>query len=739
MKLPSILKRLLYAISVGGGILIASCEPEAIVPDDGFALYYPAVSEIAPGTDLTIVPTCYGGVPSAFSITSVSYSGTEIQTESFSINAENGSFKLSSTSSLDVGVYRISISCQVNGKIYSFSDIIQVELMKRIPDGIVVEPSFLSVGLMDVMSDSDDVPLPTAKVTTTGEHNLKIEKYLISNVYLDGVLANEYKPWFSLSEDGVFSITSDKDDLPELIAGVFTFDFKLTTYAADEKSEEGLFPDAMTLVVTSPPTALVYPTAGNRVEVNSAGASQRPQMSGSADGLQYSIKSVSPDNAVNISVDPSSGVLTFPAGSVAEVGDKYTVSLTVSNDYGTKDFDDVFTFTVIGFLDPVTKLSYNDVTGHISGVSLRNDAVEKDGAEVIYSFAALPEALSALSIDGSTGTVSVEQGTELPVGDWTVTVRAENMKGYVDASFSLNVVPNPNKFTYVRWGNNLGEEGQALLPLEKYGNQFRIWAGSQAMQVGIVASDIPEGRPVTFVAVKPQYGNVTPPTIDAATGQLTISPKGAGSCALGFAVIEVTVGEGEAAIMRKFPVFVDYCDYLSSNGWAILYTPFAIRVNPKTGGESAAPKIVKQDGTVFAGSLDLTSNMSYFNINGPAEHENSQRLSADPKSFLHHVWDKYYTSVNQNPNYGTSYPVSYWNKLSNDSLDYKGYYVDNEDGFKIKVNAEKFKDTDGNYADGAIYATFNACETGGINPQNGQGRFQANRVLIWLDPDYVEN
>ena len=47
-------------------------------------------------------------------------------------------------------------------------------------------------------------------------------------------------------------------------------------------------------------------------------------------------------------------------------------------------------------------------------------------------------------------------------------------------SYTVNIVKaatkNPNEFTYVTWGNNLGANGTALTPLEEYGNQFRLTA-----------------------------------------------------------------------------------------------------------------------------------------------------------------------------------------------------------------------------------------------------------------------
>jgi len=731
--MKAIFNKLVFLLLIGGGFF-ASCVEEAIQPETGFALHYPAISEIAPGTLISMAPTWYGGTPTDFEIYSVTYEDNPVQTACFTVDAGTGQFRISGSSELKTGLYKVSLKCKVGDASMTFADIIQIEMMKPVPDGITVEPSELTVAIADVVSTGEDMVLPEARIVTDGNNHLEIDGYMISNVYLDGVVANDYKTWFAISEDGVFSIKPDNEDFK---SGLYVFDLKLTTSAAEASSEEGIYPAALKLKVTSPPRSLTYSPDIMKVEIAAGCNSTIPSLVGSIEGMTYSIKSVAPDNTVGITINPQTGVLNFPADAATTIGSEYEVSVSVENDYGSKDFDALVKFIVIEYLNPVTKLAYDDVENHISGVSLMNEAVETDGDDVVYSFVGLSETLSMLNIDSATGAVYVAKGTEIPIGHHTVTVRAENMKGYVDATFALGVIRNPNLFTYVCWGNNLGENGTALTPIDKYGNQFRIFHGSEPMNIDIRESDIPSGAKVTFKSIKPTDGNVTAPAISS-TGQLTLTAKSVGSdYALGFSVIEVTVGEGEAAITKKIPVFVDFCDYYKD--MLVSYTPFAIHVNPKTGGVSESPVITMKDGSDFKGSMEFTSNAAYFNINGPASHENSKKLNQDPTSFLHFVWDKYYTSIGSGSNYGAYAPMSYWSNYSNGRLDYTGVYIDNNDGMKIRVNPEKFKDTDGNYADGVMYATMMVSVKGGGNPVNNTDRYQSNRVLIWLDPNYTEN
>ena len=734
MKL-NLFKRLFMAVTALCGVLFTACEPEALQVEKGFALHYPAVSEIAPGTILEVSPTWYGGKPSEFAIISVTLDGVLVETETFSINPETGAVKINTVETTPVGNYMIGVSCKVDGKTCEFPEAIALELMKAVPDGIVVEPAEISAKLSELLNTPEDVTLPTAKISSDGSNHVQIKEYLIANVYVDGKLNNGCKSWFAVSEEGVFSIVPDN---PDFEAGVYTFDFKLTTYIAGKDSQKGIFKEALTLNVISAPTKVTYSPSLVKVEKGGTGKSAAPAYKGSLNGLKYAIKSVTPDNKVGITVDQTTGVLNFPVSDKAEVGDLYKVSLTATNDFGSTDFEDVFTFETIAFLNPITQFSYENIAENISGIAISNPVAQMDGAEVTYSFVGLPENLSALEIDPITGSVSTAKGVELPVGEHTVTVRAENAKGTKDASFTIKVIANPNYFTYVIWGNNLGEDGAALEPLEKYGNQIRIKHGSSKIRFSTYHSDIPEGRPVKFESVRSTGGGSSV----TAKGILDIYAGSAGAQpGLIINNIKVTVGEGEAAISRIVPVFVDRTGYYQ--GYEVLYTPFVIRVNPRTGGMSDAPVITKSDGTdvTETASLDYFTNAQFWNIHGPDSHTCADvpllKNDSSDKTFLVGLWKSYFNAIKKTYNRGVNDPMSYWKNYTNNTLSYCGAYVDPTKGKKIVINPDKFKDVNGVYANGAVLMIM-SLEPTGKDPQTSANKIQVNRAILWFDPNYTE-
>lgn len=741
MRLTSFFKQLtLYCLplmAVCGGV--SACEEEAVQPDSGFVLYYPAISQIAPSTNITVSPTWYGGMPSGFRVAGATSETNADDLSCFIVDESTGVFSIVGSDHLPAGLYSISIACMVDGAEKMFRDIISVELMKPVPDGISVTPSELVVPVSDINVTGEGVELPTSVIAPDGENNLMIKAYSIANVYRNGVLLGDCSDWFSVSQDGVFSIAPDNADM---VGGRYVFDFRLTTYMVGEDDDTGLFAGALSLNVTSSPQKVTYTPAASKVEKGYESVTSAPDYIGSPDGLRYEIERVAPDNAPGIGIDAATGVLTFPARQDLTTGVMYEVDLKLSNDYGSTSFKKAYTFEVIDYISPITAFEYNDISENISGVSFVNPVVKMDGTEVTYSFVNLPEALSALTIDTVTGTVSNPVGSALPVGDYSVTVRASNAKGYKDAVFGLHVIANPNYFTYAIWGNNLGPDGSALTPLEKYGNQFRQ-SGTKTLNFPLLDSDIPEGRPVKYSFSRPST-SFSGIGFNDKTATIQIYTKTAP--AVTFGIITITVGEGEAAVSRKFPVFADFCYPTAAGknaaGYRISYTPFAFRVNPKTGGRSVSPVILDPDGNNVSDkvSLDYRTNPFFWNINGPSSHSEDKKLGNAPNTcFLRFPWAKYYYAINQVPNYGAMNPVSYYLNYNRGRLPYSPCYVD-ASTLQVVVNPEKFVDNDGVYADGCVYMTFNFYgRAANFDCQNGNAQCdQQNRLLIWLDPSYNE-
>ncbi len=393
-------------------------------------------------------------------------------------------------------------------------------------------------------------------------------------------------------------------------------------------------------------------------------------------------------------------------------------------------------------------------------------------SEPIY-FTVEPTELIAVAADATTATVSVKANVP-----WTVTVpegvTAEPAAGSADAevvltfvsnvaagiyknaefevavatentsvatqSYTVKVVKaaaeNPNKFTTVSWGNNLG-----LTPAADYLDQFRVTKEMGKLTVKIASSDIPEGAVVSYKVTKPTHLSKQPLDISInENGDITIGYKEPTAdnpltARAHYAIVTVTVGEGDAAVTNKFPIFVHYQGL--SNGYDVRMTPFAYRFNPKTGGTQTPQKVeaFDADGNAVVGlTLDYRRDFGWYNFRSNFAEGNLK--AGVENSIMLSIWDTYYATVGGNSNYSSCNPIAYWTNYAKGNLVHTACYVTPET-FAITVNPEKFV-MNGVYGDGVLAVTMNACKDG-ADPINSKDPVpqQVKPLLIYLDSSLV--
>lgn len=709
------------AMVLGLGVLGWSCDETETTDSTTFALYYPGVTDIGPSMNFNLpAPSYIGAAPSGFSISGITLDGEPVTTESITIDANTGSVTIANTDNMAVGLYKISVSCVSAGKSYYFPDAISINMMKAVPDGISVEPSRISADYGDIIDATSSVELPTATVTTDGNH-ITISKYAISNVRKDGVKV-EKNDFFRISNSGVISIVRGESSIAP---GIYELDLRLTTAAiSDEDGEEGLFAKALVIDVTSRPLSLTYAPSEVRVEENIANTSVAPEFVGSVEGLKYSIKSVEPATSA-VSIDPATGAVSIAKDNGLAIGTELNVSVTVENQFGKADFDNVFKMIVVGFINPITKVVYDEPGELIQGGAFTNPLAEIAGDEATFSFKDLPAALSELRIDPNTGEITAPKGNNIPVGTYTVTVVATNNKGQMEASFTLKVVENNYRFTYVNWGNNL-----ALAPVTDYASQYRVSSKGELanLKISIAESDIREGVKPQFAIAGHNFGktdDVNNISIDA-DGNITFNEAGFAAGAVRYAIIRVTTGKGTAGeTINKIPVFV-HCNG-AVKGVTVEYTPFVLQCNPRKGITSAAPVINGADMSKFL--MDYRRAFNYWNINGPAEHIDGQPSKAG--SLMNSLWTAYYKELNKQPNTGQRWPCSWID--DNTNMSRKLAYVDKDKNWAHVVNPNKWQNDYG-FANGIFIGQITFAVDG--TTASVAGGSQIFPVAVWFDTKF---
>lgn len=730
---------------------ITACSETETTDKTDFSLYYTGMTDIGPGMSSDIAQPSYkGAVPADFAITGVTLNGEAYTGDLFEINSTTGTIHIESNETTPVGTYKISVSCVAGGNTYTYADIISVNFLKRVPEGITVTPETLTAEYIDITDAGSTVELPTAQVTTEKNH-ISITGYAISNVRLgETIVDNKKDPMFSISSDGTISIIRGTQAIEP---GLYTIDLKLNTAVSGSDSEEGLFTNALTVNVTSKPLSLTYATGKLEEATEESGktsfTSQVPTFKGSTDGIAYSIESISPASD-KFTIDAKTGVISVAEGHGFKSGEAYTLSVRVKNDYSTEGvlFSNVFTLNVVDYIEPISNFAY-EMTPVTEQVEFSIPVKEGfKGDDAIFEF----ESISAddkdiVSLDGKTGTISGKKGQKLTLGEHKFTVKASNDKNSITAELIINITENPNKFTYIRYGNNLG-----LTPVENYANQFRLadkadfnnnaeyntpQTDSKQTLVWSVgkAAGVDVGGPAAWTSV----------TINEKTGKLNISGlPPVQKCVV--VLVTATAGTGKEAYSVTVPVFFHNSNVDKANG-KIEYSPFVLQVNPKKGGRSVVPSITSGiDQSSFY--LDFRRKPIYFNLNGQYQ-DGTPLQSGGPQAdgkncvqspFMKALWDQC------GAGYGAKAPMSYYNgtvaktNLADKTLG----YVDNAEGtnrLSVVVNANQWcqRAEDGQdvlaWANGIfmMYMTYSNDVTKVNNATNGA---EVGPIVLWLDTNF---
>ena len=718
------------ALCVAAGLSSVSCEKDELTDGNKFALYYKGITDIGPSTNMDLTPSYHGAPGSDFSIYRVTLDGADYETSSFSIEPNDGQVHLRDTENLPVGVYALSIQCTSAGKVYKFPNLITVNMMRPVPEGITLVPSEIAVPLNTVTNLNSTEALPTAQITTDGNH-ISIKGYQIAKVMREGQLVEDWSGLFEVDNTGKVCVLRNQD----FLAGIYTIDFKLLTQVAGAESELGIYENALTVDVQAPPTSLTYSPATVKVQYDYVYSSRAPRLVGSTNGLKYSIAAVTPQGAP-VTIDEKTGVVTLSKEHELEVGTNVLVSVHVENALGYMDFAQVLSITLVENIAPITVLDYNDSTvWHNTKYSIK--PLEVDGDEKTFSFVNLPEELSALQIDELTGVISAKKGNGIALGEYDLKVNVENSKGSMTKDIKLTVIENPYFFTYVHYGNNLG-----LTPAEKYASQHRV-PTTETYTFDVVATDIKEGVEVEYsigggsksacAVIDPETGTITT-DLAFANGD-DGKPKMENFRAHFFYVTAIT-GKGTSGETKvKTPVFLDFNCPRAENGYQIKYTPFVFQCNPKTGGVSVVPEITKADGTALKSeelakiTMDFRRSFNYWNIGGPAAHADGAP-NADKTNFLSQVWAAYYAAINKAYANGSRDPISYYGR---DFLDKNPAYIRASD-LALYIAPEKWQDANG-YADGIFTAQITFADNGS-DPQGAANPYRLFPIFVWFDTEF---
>lgn len=699
--MKSILRNACFvALAALCAVFAAACDDDDTKGGD-LQIFYPTVVDIGPSMNFVSgTPTWKGPAPTAFSIAGITLDDRAVETACFTIAPETGIVTIADTDQLETGVYKLSVACQAAGRTYSFRDVFEVRMVPAIPAEIEVSAPTLEIPYAELETTEEKVA-----VTPVGESVTILSYELVQE---------EGREYFAVSKKG--EVTFNRNFQGEVLPGNYPLPIRLTTYAGSMTYEK-----LLTGRITSAPLEVTYPSASGRMEYNMSFQSSTPTLKGSPDETVWAIRKVEPATDL-IRIDPATGVISVDEGNGFAVDEVFAIDLTVTNAFGSTDFEGAFRLTVIDYIAPIEadKFAYAD-TEAIQGGQFRvskNDGFVGD--EVTFSLGEVPAAVAGqITIDPTTGDVSAAKGHAIPIGTYEIPVVAANIKGEATAVLRLTVKENPYYFTSIHYGNNLG-----LTPAENYASQYRCAKAADLTALELTpTTDAKPGTQLTWsIKIKHQCKGTN---IDSQTG--VIRPSGFNANNGGLVLVTATAGEGEVGETSvTVPIFFSFIQ--EQEGVTIHYTPFVFQVNPRRGGTSVAPTVTGVEPAQFL--IDYRRTFNYYNIGGPASHVDGQPSVAG--SFMNQMYTSYFTSIGAaSVNTGSKDPVSYYSNSSR--LGSALLYVD--PGTKsVVVNANKWIDTNNAAANGAFIGqmTFVTDGTPG-NVNNGTKTFP---IWIWFDEKF---
>lgn len=652
-----------------------SCTDTETTDSTNFVIYYTGLTDIGPSmTGEISSPSYKGPAPSDFSITEITLNGEPYSGQCFNIDATTGSISVSNTKNAAIGTYKISISCIANGQQYNFKDIVVVNMLKAIPEGVKVEPDKLEIKLQYIRDNQDQLELPTAQVISDGSH-VSISQYSISSVFKDGILYENFNKLFTISQTGIISTVPN---YAEAEPGIYVLNLKLRTNAMgnDSKEEDGLFTNALTVDITSEPMDLIYTPEEDFIEQASSehpdtkyDTQNAPTMIGSKDGLAFSIESVMPkmDNNGTPTIDKftidGEGKIHVAAGHGFTKGEIFFISIRVKNKYAPEGivFENKLKLETVDFITPIANFTYGE--NHIvQQVEKSKFTIQKnqdfEGDKV--SFILIEEGLDPKIVEqlkpgfnAEDGSFTINKGNKLPIGNYTIRVQAKNQKSTEEnptiAEFSLQIGKNPNNFTTFSYGNNYKKYySDKDFSDEIFDNQFRYRTSEDIQEITPIASSFDFDKTVrpgytptiTWEAQKVRKVGFT--KIEATTGKFKFNwPSGNDDMSFAdAAIITATAYDGEkyskaeddpTAVSVTLPVFVHMSMVggtvsAPKDNYRIEYTPFVLKVSPRNGGTSEQVNIYETqngqtnpvnwiiDNKHFA--LDYARTFYYHNIGG---------------------------------------------------------------------------------------------------------------------------
>ena len=213
-------------------------------------------------------------------------------------------------------------------------------------------------------------------------------------------------------------------------------------------------------------------------------------------------------------------------------------------------------------------------------------------------------------------------------------------------------------------------------------------------------------------------------------------------------LIEVTSSNNDApAVKKNIPVFFNVSRNQTN---VLLFTPFVVRINPRTGACSSTEcKVVtwknhkfNKDLTTTNTIVDYRRDFSYWNFDNNINHGSGKVDNSTSNNMLNQVWG----NCGQSNSLGSRVPLCYYDTKGSTSSDVdtkgiKAGYINGNNNKQIWIDPTKWIGTDGKYPNGVVIGDIRYDLDGNVSNIHAEkgSALGYYPLYLWFDETYEGN
>ncbi|PXY01701.1 hypothetical protein DF185_09540 [Marinifilum breve] len=383
-------------------VVAYSCDDESDSADDILVpsgLRYASVTEVYEGKGMeSAQPVIFSDSQPIFEIAGGVAEDNGVYIEDvFTIKDSTGVIKLANDNELVAGLYKLDIKVTNKAGEGNFASAFELRILPSSIEGLQYAP-FKQTIVRGV--EGQKTTKPVFKGTKPATFSL-IEE---SNFVIDAAT-------------GEISLPVDSD----LEAGNYKLSVKVSNIAGDTE-----FSEVVMVNLETKPYSLVYtPQQYLDVQQKQAKKSAAPTVKGTGP-FTYALK----DNYGEFTIDENTGVISLPENHALEIND-YPLTVVVTNTHGSVEFENAVSFQIVEIKAVLPSDLQYSTTSYIVNEGFAFESTQPTVVGTTPITYALVDDKGAFAIDAATGVISLAKDNTLAVGDYTLSVKATNVKGEV--------------------------------------------------------------------------------------------------------------------------------------------------------------------------------------------------------------------------------------------------------------------------------------------------------------------